>query len=121
MNSVHVLGRLTRDPETKMVKGGELTICKFGLAFAQGSPKNKSTGFADCTAFGKTAELIAKHFTKGKQILVGGSLNFSTWETYGQKRSKLDVVVQEFWFVGDKGDRGQDVGPAPATGDEIPF
>ena len=62
------------------------------------------TNFIDCTAWGKTAETIANHFAKGKQIGVSGRLRQDRWEKDGQKRSKVGVVVENFTFCGKKED-----------------
>ena len=69
---------------------------------AQGEPQ-EDVGYFDCTAWGKAGEIIAQYNKKGSAILVSGRLNHSTWEQDGNKRSKVDVVVEDFNFVGGGG------------------
>ncbi len=99
-NQVTLVGRLTRDPETRQVGEQERTVTSFGLAvntvFSKGKEK---TAFVDCEAWGKTAETIGKWCTKGREVLVNGRLDLDTWEDKdGNRRSKLKVVVDTFCF-----------------------
>ena len=98
-NSVTLMGRLTRDVETKFLPDGK-AIASFSLA-VDGYKKDAPPNFIDCTAFGKTAELIGQYFAKGKPILINGSLRQDTWEdkTTGAKRSKINVSVDGFSFI----------------------
>jgi single-strand DNA-binding protein len=58
----------------------------------------------DITAFGRQGEVINQYMSKGRSILVEGRLNFRQWTNKeGQKRSKLDVVVENFTFLGGGG------------------
>lgn len=134
MNKVILLGNITRDPETRAFASGSVT--KFGIAVnrrwkdAAGEAKEEVT-FVDLTAWGKTGENIAKFFRKGSRIVVEGRLNMEQWDDKdtGQKRSKLVVVVNEFYFVDRKSDDapaaskttrpGAQVAPLPE--EEIPF
>jgi single-strand DNA-binding protein len=109
-NKVILMGNLTRDPETRVTPGG-MTICKLGLAVnrsytGQDGERKDETTFVDCDAFGKQAETIAKWMSKGRGILIEGRLRMDQWEdkSTGQNRSKLGVVVENFQFVGGKGD-----------------
>ena len=106
-NKVILMGNITREPELRHTQGG-MAVCKLGLAVNRKSI-NKITGelkesacFVDCTAFGKQAELINEHLHKGSPLFVEGRLEFSTWEDKqsGAKRSKLEVIVEQFQFMG---------------------
>lgn len=106
-NKSLIAGRLTRDPETRS------GVCKFSVATGR-KWKNKQgemqerTDFIDCTAFGKTAEVIQQHFTKGKPIFIEGHLQLDRWQDkQGQNRSKLGLIVDSFQFVGPKGGEQQ--------------
>lgn len=111
-NRVILIGNLTRDPELRHLPNGS-AVCEFGLA-VNDRFQNKATGqwedrpnFVDCSAFGKTAENIAKFFTKGRPIFTEGKLRLEQWEDRqtGNKRSKLKVVVDTWQFVdSDKGE-----------------
>lgn len=104
LNKVFLIGNLTRDPELRSTQSGT-NVCKFGLAvnrkFTTQAGSKEETTFVDLTAFGRQAEVINQYCTKGKPLFVEGRLQFSTWETKeGQKRSKLDVIVENFQFLG---------------------
>mgnify|MGYP003393678721 CR=1 FL=1 len=101
-NRVILIGRLTRDPEKSYTTTGT-AISKFGLATNNGFGENKKTVFVDVTTWGKTAEFVTTYFTKGKEILVEGRLEFDSWESKeGEKRSKLYVTGERISFAGGK-------------------
>lgn len=115
MNKVFLLGHVTRDIDVRSLP--TTSIANFGIAVNRSFKKADGTKgeevcFVDCEAWGKTGEIIAQYFAKGKQILIEGRLKLDQWEdkTDGSKRSKLKVVVDSFYFTGQKGD-----GPAPAA------
>ncbi len=99
-NKVILMGNLTRDPEMRTSQGGT-QIVKFGMAINRKFKDQETTCYVDCTAFGRTGEVISQYMTKGKPIFVEGRLEFSTWQDKeGNKRSKLAVVVENFQFMG---------------------
>lgn len=107
-NQVILMGNLTRDPQLRYTQTQQ-SVCDFGIAVnrkfkSQSGEEREEVTFVDCTAWGKTAELINQYFTKGKPIFVQGRLKLDTWEDKqgGGKRSKLSVVVENFQFVGGR-------------------
>jgi len=123
-NKVVLLGNLTRDPETRQAGAGQVT--SFSIAvneswMGKDGTKQERTNFIDCDAWGARGETIAKYFSKGRQILVEGSLRQDTWEDKetGKNRSKLSVSVNGFSFVNDGKGAGAGGGstPAPASDD----
>lgn len=98
-NNVTIIGRLTRDPETKYT-AQELCICNISIA-VDGRKKDDESSFIDVTLFGKTAEVVGQHFSKGKPIAVQGSLKQERWEDKesGAKRSKIVVLADTFSFL----------------------
>jgi single-strand DNA-binding protein len=111
-NRVILLGNCTRDPQTKSLPSGtsvtELGVaCNRKFRTANGEDKEEVL-FVDCTAFGKTADVIQQYFTKGKPIMIEGRLKYDSWEdkTSGTKRSKITVVIENFQFVGDRSGGG---------------
>ncbi|MEM6315300.1 MAG: single-stranded DNA-binding protein, partial [Planctomycetota bacterium] len=110
LNKVMLIGNLTRDPEMRYTPSN-LAICKLGLA-VNDSWKSKDgntqerTLFIDCTAFGKTGEIINQYMSKGRPIFIEGSLRLDQWEDKqsGQKRSKHEVIVDNFQFLGGRDD-----------------
>lgn len=120
-NKVILMGNLTRDPELRTTPNGQ-QVCGFSLAVNR-SWKNaagetqEAVDYIDCNAWGKPAEIITQYMQKGRPILVSGRLQQRSWEQDGQKRSKVEVVVEDFNFVGGgQGDGGgSSPMPAPAT------
>jgi single-strand DNA-binding protein len=107
-NKVILMGNLTRDPELRVPASTGNPLCNFGLAvnrrYRVGDEQREETTFVDLTAFGRQAEVIAKYCSKGSSILVEGRLKLDQWESQsGEKRSKLNVIVENFQF-GARGD-----------------
>ena len=75
MNSVQLLGRLTRDPDVRYTDGGS-TIARFSLAVDRRFKQEggETADFINCISFGKTAEFIEKYFTKGIKIALNGRI-----------------------------------------------
>lgn len=124
INRVNISGNLTRDPELRATTGGT-QVLSFGMA-VNDRRKNQQTGewedypnFVDCTMFGSRAEKVSRYLTKGCKVAVEGRLRYSQWERDGQKRSKLQVIVEEIEFMS----RQQAAEPAPsdAYDEDIPF
>lgn len=108
LNVVMLIGNLTRDPESK--QAGEHTVASFSIAVnrrskgADGQQKD-DVSYVDCEAWNKTAGLVMQYLTKGKPVLVQGSLKQERWETQdGQKRSRMKVVVNNLQFLGQRTD-----------------
>lgn len=116
INHVTLIGRLTRDAELVNTKNGGM-IAKFTLASnrpeKRGDSWQESVGYFDCQLWGKRAEAIQKHTSKGSRICVHGNLKWESWTgTDGKKNSKVVINVTEFQFLDQKqsGD-GRDRGP----------
>lgn len=104
INRVCVTGNLTRDPELRATQSGS-QVLNFGIA-VNDRRKNPSTGewedypnFVDCTMFGTRAEKIANYIAKGSKVAIEGKLRYSSWERDGERRSKLEVIVDEIEFM----------------------
>src|SRR3954449_3807365 len=116
-NKVILMGNLTRDPQMKYLPS-QTAVVEFGLACnrkykTQSGEQKEEVTFVDCTAFGRTGEVINQYFTKGKPIFIEGRLKYDQWEDKqgGGKRSKITVVIENFQFVG-----GRDGGGAGGGG-----
>lgn len=119
-NKVVLMGNLTRDPETRTTPGGQ-SVTSFSLAVnrtwrGNDGQQQESVSYIDCTAWGKAGEIIAQYMGKGRALLVSGRLDQRSWDDKdsGQKRSKVEVVVEDFNFV-DGGQGGSDSGSAPRS------
>ena len=141
-NKVILMGNLTRDPELKYIPSGAAVV-NVGLAMnrvwtdRESGEKREEVCFVDLEAFGRTAETMNEYLQKGRPVFIEGRLRFRTWETDdGQKRSKHDVFVERFQFVGGRQDGGEQGGysqsgggasqssvseSTPTTEDDIPF
>ena len=124
INRVNISGNLTRDPGLRATTGGT-QVLSFGMA-VNDRRKNQRTGewedypnFVDCTMFGSRAEKVSRYLTKGCKVAVEGKLRYSQWERDGQRRSKLEVIVEEIEFMS----RQQAAEPAPsdAYDEDVPF
>jgi single-strand DNA-binding protein len=118
VNRVILIGNLTRDPQLKYLPS-QTAVAEFGLATnrkfkSATGEEREEVCFVDCTAFGRTAEVINQYCQKGKQLYIEGRLKFDSWEDKqgGGKRSKLTVVIENFQFLGGR-DGG---GGAPSQG-----
>ncbi len=147
MNIAILKGNLTRDPDVRTINAGgrETQVANFTIAVnrnfkrADGT-KDKETTYVDCEAWDTGAKAIGEWLKKGDPILVNGSLKLDTWETDGQKRSKLKLRVSNFERLyrapartdDGSGATASDLAVATATattasadaspdGDEIPF
>lgn len=97
MNSVCLLGRLTRDPE---VRSGNGTVARYGLAVNR---PTEGTDFINIVAFGKGAEFAVKYLHKGMQVAITGRIQTGSYETRdGQKRTSFDVVAEKQDFAEKK-------------------
>ena len=109
-NRVILMGNITRDIELKYIQSGT-AVTELGLAVndrrktATGEWVDETT-FVDVTLWGRTAEVASEYISKGSPVLIEGRLKLDTWETEGQKRSKLRVVGEKMQMLGGKGGGG---------------
>jgi len=153
-NKVILMGNLTRAPELRHIPSG-LAVTDIGLAVndrrksASGEMIEEVT-FVDITLWGRTAEIVCEHTSKGSPLLVEGRLKLDTWGEGDQKRSKMKVIGETIQLLGSRGGRGgtggeeedskyysrpsgarsparsspppqQDYYEAPSDGDDVPF
>lgn len=125
INKVVISGNLTRDPELRSTASG-MPVLGFGVA-VNDRRRNQQTGewedypnFIDCTMFGARAESVSRFLSKGSKVAIEGKLRWSQWEREGQKRSKIEVIVDEIEFMTSRYDSGmrnaapmQAAAPAP--------
>jgi single-strand DNA-binding protein len=107
-NQVVLMGNLTRDPELRATPNGQ-QVCSFSLALNRsykGADGNwqEATDYIDVVAWGPLGERVAQYLSKGRPCLVNGRLQSRSWETDGQKRSKVEVVAQDVTFLGGAGE-----------------
>ena len=119
INRVVISGNLTRDPELRSTQGG-MEILALGVA-VNDRRKNQQTGewedypnFIDCTMFGARAQSVSRFLSKGSKVAIEGKLRWSQWERDGQKRSKIEVIVDEIEFMTSRSDA-----PSQATAQPV--
>ena len=107
INRVNISGNLTRDPELRATQGG-MQVLGFGVA-VNDRRRNQQTGewedypnFVDCTMFGNRAESMGRILHKGMKVAIEGKLRYSSWDKDGQRRSKLEVIVDEIELMSQK-------------------
>lgn len=109
MNRCYVSGNLTRDAELRATKGGT-EILTFGIAVndRKRDPNSEEwvevPNFFDCSVFGKRAESLSRILHKGMKCCIEGKLRWSQWnDKNGQKRSKVEIIVDEIEFMSRRG------------------
>lgn len=123
MNSVNLIGNLTRDPDVRYTQSGS-AVCEIGVALNE-KYKDKSgnwqdkTCFIDVTCWGRTAEVAGDYLKKGAKVGIEGRLEMDEWQDKetGNKRTKLKVVCTKLHML-SKSERGQsrsDSGPEEET------
>lgn len=117
INKVFISGNVTRDPELRSTAAG-MPVLGFGVA-VNDRMKNSKTGewedrpnFLDCTMFGARAESLSRFLSKGQKVAVEGKLRWSQWERDGQKRCKVEIIVDEVVLMSRSNDSQ---GTAPAV------
>lgn len=121
INRVIVSGNLTREPEVRTTASGN-PVMGFGIA-VNDRRKNSQTGewedypnFIDCTMFGARAQSVSRFLSKGSKVAIEGKLRWSRWETNeGQKRSKIEIIVDEIEFMSSISNGAQVPATASAT------
>ena len=111
-SKVVIAGNLTRDPELRTTTSGS-NVCGFSVAvnrvYRDSSGEQKeSVSFFDCSAWNKLGETINQYAKKGTGVLISGRLEQRSWEdkATGQKRSRVEIVVEDFNFIGNSRDNG---------------
>lgn len=137
VNSITLVGRLTRDAETRDV--GSTTITSFSLAYNTQRKVGESwedvSHFIDCKVWGARGKGLEPYLAKGQQVAVQGELEHERWEAKdGTGRSKHTITVRELNLVGDRKERSDAAAPSndlpvaevpsgqlPGTDDDFPF
>ena len=111
MNKVFLIGNLTHDPELSETAVG-VSICHFGIAVNRSyteSNGERKVDFFECTAWRGTAESVARYCKKGNKVAVSGSVQIRNYEdNRGQRRTAVDIIVQDVEFLTPKNANGGD-------------
>lgn len=103
MNKFMGMGRITATPELKKTKN-DTSCVQFCIAIDRynGKDKERTADFIPVTAYGTTAENVAKLFTKGSMVAIEGNIQTSTYEKDGKKHYTWNVNLERFYFTGGK-------------------
>ena len=128
MNLVILKGRLTKSPTLLFEKSGTGYAIINIAVNRYSKDKESSADFINCTAFGKTAELIAERFTKGQEILIQGNLKVDVFEKDDKREYKTSVLIERVEFCGSKKDKENEnketeegANETDPNSDEFPF
>jgi single-strand DNA-binding protein len=118
-----IAGNLTRDPELRSTPNGA-SVCSFSVAvnrtFRDSNGEQKEdVSFIDCSAWGKLGEMINQYAKKGTGVLISGRLSQHSWEDKdGKKRSRTEIVVEDFNFTGARSDNSSSYSSADSQVEE---
>lgn len=120
INRVTISGNLTRDAELRQTQGGTSVLSiPVAVNDRRRNPQTNEwedhANFVDCVLFGRRAEALAPKLRKGQKVAIDGKLRYSSWERDGQRRSKLEVMVDEVELMSPKGQQ------APVYDEDVPF
>lgn len=119
INHVVISGNLTRDAELRATTSGT-QVLSFDIAVnerfrdPQTDEWKDRPNYVSCTMFGTRAESVSRYIRKGSKVAISGKLRYSSWEKDGQKRSKLEVIVNDIEFM-SRGDSQQTAYQPPVT------
>ena len=113
MNSVQLLGRLTKDPEIRYTQTNNIPVASFSLAVNRRFAKEgeeRQADFINIVVWNKTAEFVQKYFKKGQQVAIQGRIQTRTWDDdQGQKHYVTEVVAESVYFADSKKEQSEPV------------
>ena len=121
MNSLHIIGRLTKNPELRTTSTG-LSVCSFTVAVNRKKTKDgqQETDYFNVTAWRERGETCAKYLSKGKKVSVVGPVSVRTWESNGKHGASLEVTAEEVEFLSPRGET-QPAQPEPQVDQQTGF
>lgn len=124
MNSVHIIGRLTKDPQISYISDSQTAVARFSVAISRGKDKDgndKGADFPSVVVFGRQAENCERYLSKGKLVGIEGRLQTGSYEKDGRKVYTTDVIANRIEFL--EWDKKPDApeGFMAVSENEIPF
>lgn len=105
LNSVNIMGNLTRDPEMKYTPSGK-AVCSISIAnnrvYSKGGERVTEVSYFDVEVWGAAAENCSKYLTKGSGIIVEGRLRQDRWEKDGKTQSRVRISANSVHFMPKK-------------------
>lgn len=109
MNKVVLIGRLTRDPELRVIPSSGKAVANFTLAVDRIYTKEQEADFFRVTVWGKQAENVAEYLKKGSQCAVSGSVHINKYtDRDGNMRHSTDINADRVQFLSKAGASNQD-------------
>lgn len=109
LNSVNIMGNLTRDPELKILSSGK-SVCSLSIAnnrvYSKNNEKVTEVSYFDVEVWGPAAENCAKYLKKGSGIIVEGRLKQDRWEKDGKTQSRVRIAANSIHFMPKRSDDG---------------
>ena len=97
MNTVNLIGRLTKEVESRRTQGG--TDVSYITLAVDRRKKDSGADFIRCTAFNKVAELLSQYVNKGDRIGIVGHIKTGSYEKNGQRFYTTDVIIDSIDFL----------------------
>ena len=121
MNSVALIGRLTRDPEVRYGGASQTAVARFSIAVdrQRGRDGEQTADFINIVCFGKTAELVEKYMGKGRLVGITGRIQTGSYEKDGRKVYTTDVIADRVEFL-DRGNASSEGGQSYTGGQSAP-
>ncbi len=109
LNSVNIMGNLTRDPELKSTPSGK-NVCKISIAnnriYVKNGEKVTEVSYFDIDVWGTVADNCARYLKKGSGIIVEGRLRQDRWEKEGKTQSRVSITANNIHFMPKRSDDG---------------
>ena len=124
MNTVSLIGRLTKDPELRYTNSGvATTTLRLAVPRRKRNGEDQPPVYVDVVSFDKQAEAVAEHLTKGRRVAVTGRLEYREWQGQdGSPHSKHEVVADQVEFMDAPPKQAANGAPEPAyAAGEEPF
>ena len=115
MNRIIIKGRIAREIEVRQTQTGK-SVGSFSVAVDKGFGENKSADFFRVQAWEKTADFVAKYFSKGKEILVEGRMESREYDKDGQKVTVWELIAERVEFCGGARESAPPAGQPPISG-----
>lgn len=107
MNTVSLIGRLTKDPEVRYGAVSQTVVARFSIAIGRGrnnKGEDLGTDYPPIICFGRTAELVEKFLGKGRLVGITGRIQTGKYEKDGKTHYTTEVLAERVEFL----DRAQD-------------
>lgn len=117
LNKVILMGNMTRDPELRQTASG-VSVCSFSIAVNRPykSGEQQAVDFIDCVAWRQAAEFVSRYFRKGSSIIIDGHIETRSYtDRVGNKRTAVEIIVNEASFGANKATEGENSAPSAQT------